>query len=204
MNNIISIATRQRIADETETRTEFGYERTECACSACVNNCRHLPGYLIPADLERISRYLGYKSIVKFAFDCLLASPGATVARFDGRIFRIPTLVPRRKADGSCIFLDERGRCEIHAVSPFGCSFFDCHQSQEEANARSSRGLQEIARAWAHASRHIYTMLWRLLDTTGHHAIPPEIARQQMQVGSESPALTADNAKQIEAAGNGL
>lgn len=202
MNNIISITTRQRIADET--RTEFGFERTECACSACINNCRRLPGYLIPADLERISRALGYKSIVKFAFDCLLASPGATVARHDGRIFRIPTLVPRRKADGSCIFLNERGRCKIHAVSPFGCSFFDCHQSQEEANRRSSRGLQEIARAWVHASGNVYTMLWRLLDTAGHRAIPPEIARQQMRAVNVSLALTTDDAKQIKAAGNDL
>ncbi len=186
MNNIISITTRERVA--VEARTEFGYERTECTCSDCINNCRHLPGYLIPADLERISRYLGYKSIVKFAFDYLLASPGAIVARFDGSIFRIPTLVPRRRADGSCIFLYEHGRCEIHSVSPFGCSFFDCRQSQEEANARSSRGLQEIARSWVHASRHIYTMIWRLLDIAGKRAIPPHIARQRMGMSDASPS----------------
>ncbi len=194
MNNIISITTRKKVADET--RTEFGYERTECACSACVNNCRHLPGYLIPDDLERINRYLGYKSIVKFAFDCLLASPGAIVARVDGSIFRIPTLVPRRKADGSCIFLNERGGCEIHAVSPFGCSFFDCRQSQREANERSSRGLQEIARSWADASCHIYMMVWRLLDVAGKRAIPSHVARQRMQMSDASP-LTNDSTNDL-------
>lgn len=184
MNKIISITTRKRVA--TETRTEFGHTRTECACSTCVNNCRHLPGYLIPADLERISRYLGYKSIVKFAFDCLLASPGATVARFDGSIFRIPTLVPRRKADGSCIFLGEGNRCTIHGVSPFGCSFFDCKQTPEETNRRSVRGLQEIAQCWVYASRYIYPMVWRLLDMANLRAIPPEIARRHLNDASST------------------
>jgi hypothetical protein len=37
-------------------RSEFGFFRTVCACAGCVLNCRHLPGYLIPADLERIRR----------------------------------------------------------------------------------------------------------------------------------------------------
>jgi hypothetical protein len=38
----------------TAERIEFGVARTECACSACILNCRYLPGSLIPAVLNRI------------------------------------------------------------------------------------------------------------------------------------------------------
>jgi hypothetical protein len=44
------------MADE---RTNFGYKRIECACTACVRNCYILLGYLIPADIQRIADHLG-------------------------------------------------------------------------------------------------------------------------------------------------
>jgi hypothetical protein len=37
-----------------EVRKEFGFVRTVCACGECTINCHFIPGYLIPADLERI------------------------------------------------------------------------------------------------------------------------------------------------------
>lgn len=163
-------------------RREFDFERTECACRECQQNCRHIPGYLIPDDIERICHHLGYANVGEFAFACLLASMGATVMGQGGRVFQIPTIVPRRKEeDGSCIFLDAGSRCLIHAVSPFGCAMFDCHQSHEEANRRSSRGLQEIAGHWAAEAESGYTVLWRLLYAAGRRAIPPQVARQLMQ-----------------------
>lgn len=67
---------------------------------------------------------MNYRNVVEFAFQNLLASPGAIVMQA-GRVFQIPTLVPRRKPDGSCIFLDENDRCRIHEVSPFGCFSMD-------------------------------------------------------------------------------
>ncbi len=165
-------------------RTEFGFVRTECACPECRQNCRDIPGYLIPDDIERVSRHLGYPDAGEFAYRHLLASPGATVMGAGGRIFQIPTIVPRRKEeDGSSVFLNAEGRCSIHAVSPFGCAMFDCHQSDEEANRRSGRGLQEIARHWAAGAVSAYTVLWRLLYEAGRRAIPPHVARQRMHSG---------------------
>ena len=38
----------------SDIRTEFGFERTECACEECIQFCVSLPGSLIPADLEAI------------------------------------------------------------------------------------------------------------------------------------------------------
>lgn len=158
-------------------RTEFGFTRTECACAACASHCRVVPGYLVPADVERISRHLGYTNPLSCAIAYLLASPGATVMQ-QGRLRQLPTLVPRRQANGACVFLDENNRCRIHAVAPYGCAFFDSHQSDAEATRRSTRGLQAIARLWAQPKTHLYTLLWRILDATGRRALPPALARR--------------------------
>lgn len=166
---------------ESETRAEFGFERSVCACQECTTNCKFIPGYLVPADIERISRALGYTNVVTFALENLAASPGATVMNAEGHVFQISTLVPQRKADGSCKFLDAQNHCLIHASSPFGCAFFDAHQSTDEANRKSSRGLQEVAGQWLAGRASLYAMIWRLLYSAGHRAIPPQIARRRME-----------------------
>src|SRR5918911_3077863 len=166
---------------EAETRAEFGFKRSICACHECTANCKFIPGYLVPADIERISRSLDYSNIVTFALENLAASPGATVMNSEGRVFQIPTLVPQRRADGSCKFLDGQNRCTIHAVSPFGCAFFDAHQSTEEANRKSGRGLQEVAGQWVTGRAGLNAMLWRLLYSAGRRAIPPQVARRRME-----------------------
>jgi Fe-S-cluster containining protein len=173
----ITVPTPSEIA---VARSEFGYERTVCSCVHCVKNCRHIPGYLVPADVGRMARHLGFINLVEFAFRYLLASPGATVIQA-GRVFQIPTLVPRRKEDGSCVFLDEHERCRIHEVSPFGCAFFDVHQSDAESRRRSGCGLQEIAGRWAVSSNtHAYTVIWKLLNAAGLRAVPAHVTRRRM------------------------
>src|SRR5918912_777353 len=166
---------------EVEPRAEFGFKRSVCACHECTANCKFIPGYLVHADIERISRSLDYSNIVTFALENLAASPGATVMNAEGRVFQIPTLVPRRRDDGSCKFLDEQNRCSIHAVSPFGRAFFDAHQSTDEANRKSGRGLQEVAEQWVAGRASLYAMIWRLLYPEGHRAIPPQVARKRME-----------------------
>jgi len=172
------------------TRTEFGFKRTVCACGECTHNCRVIPGYLIPDDIERISRHFGYNNLVRFAFENLAASTGATVmSSGDGRIFRIPTLVPQRQANRACKFLQD-GKCTIHAVSPYGCAMFDVHQSHAEANRRSARGLQEIACEWTREARSTYVLIWKMLDAAGIRAVPPEVARRRMpEAARETQAL---------------
>lgn len=171
---------------QINARVEFGFTRTECACRKCQKHCRQIPGYLIPDDVERISRHLGDADPREFADRYLLASPGATVMSADGHIIQISTLVPRRQENGSCIFLTADGWCSIHAVAPFGCAFFHCSQSQAEANRRSSRGLQEIARHWIEKTTSSYTMLWRRLYQAGRRAIPPHLARPHMPPDEQS------------------
>jgi hypothetical protein len=132
---------------------------------------------MVPADLEKICEYLGEDDLVSFAFNHLLASPGATVL-ISGEIFQIPTITPARKADGSCHFL-ENDRCTVHPVSPFGCRFFDHTQSKETADAISMRGLVEIARAWQRGD--LYARLWLMLHEAGRIAPPPKEARARMR-----------------------
>lgn len=167
----------------TLNREEFGFARTVCDCAECTINCHYLPGYLIPADLARMTAYAKHTDLIAFALAFLLASPGATVLE-RGQLRQIPTLVPTRRADGACIFLDEKNHCRLHTVSPFGCAFFDQHQRREESDERSYRGLQQIAAAWA--MDHPYAQLWRLLRDCGRIAPAPIVARRQMQA-----ALTA-------------
>ena len=100
-----------------------------------------------------------------------------------GRLRQIKTLVPARQQNGACVFLDENEGCSVHAVSGFGCSHFDAHQSAEEANRRSSWGLRQIDRAWDEYD--LYAQLWMLLSALGRVAPSPIVARALVQEALE-------------------
>jgi Fe-S-cluster containining protein len=185
--------TRQPLPLLDSARTEFGYVRTICACHECTLNCRHIPGYLIPADLERIHQHHApNQDLDDWALQHLLASPGAIVL-CRGQKARILTLVPGRRPDGACIFLTATGQCAIHAVAPYGCAFFDAHQVTAEADRRSKRGLQAIIEAWN--TNGLYARLWMALAEAGFVSPGPEVARRELQqaltrsdsVGRETP-----------------
>ncbi|MBL8794108.1 MAG: hypothetical protein JNM56_09390 [Planctomycetia bacterium] len=160
-------------------RSEFGLARTVCDCTDCVLNCRFLPGYLVPADLSRIGEHLAPdEDLLAWSREHLLASPGAQVMR-DDRVFRIRTLVPARREDGACRFLTAADRCAIHPVAPFGCAFFDTHQTREDSDARSKLGLQAVLEAWQ--SGDTYAQVWAMLAEAGRVAPPPEVCRAQMR-----------------------
>jgi Fe-S-cluster containining protein len=165
-------------ANAAAARTEFGYARTECACERCALNCHFMPGYLVPADLHRVARLLGFGNVFEFAARHLVASPGALVMSA-GRRFRIKTLVPARRPDGACVFLDEGDRCRIHEWSPYGCSFFDDHQTREEADIRSAEGLRAVHRAWLAGG--VYSFVWRALCVLGRTSPPAEELRAKMK-----------------------
>jgi hypothetical protein len=165
---------RQPLPQVDPARVEFGFERTVCACDACIPFCRHIPGYLVPADLERWSNSHGGDDFERWASQHLLASPGALVVH-GGKLGRIRTLVPARRENGSCVFLTAEGRCSIHALAPFGCAFFDAHQSQAEADRRSQRGLRAVLEAWQASGP--YARLWQALHAAGRDAPLPAVAR---------------------------
>lgn len=156
----------------------LGHRRTICKCDLCATNCRFIPGYLLPEDLDHIPPFLGYSELFEFAEKNLLASPGALVAK-NGKLFRIRTLVPARNDRGWCKFFDGR-LCTIHPVSPFGCAFFDSHQKQSESNAISGAGLTIIAGLWEDHPDSPYCQIWNELDRKGMRAPAPEKCREKM------------------------
>jgi len=178
--------TKQPLPVVDSARTEFGFSRTQCDCLECTRNCHHIPGYLVPADLERIHQHVAPDhDLLAWAKEHLLASPGALVTR-DHQTFRIPTLVPARRPDGACIFLTATDHCAIHAVSPFGCAFFDAHMPHAEADRRSKRGLHAVLQAWN--GNGLYAQVWMALADDGLVAPAPEVARQQLrEAGRKEP-----------------
>lgn len=166
-------------------RTEFGFIRTIADGPLERLNCKYIPGYLIPADLERIASAMGATNIEAWAMDNLLASPGATVARMTAtglKPFQIHTLVPARAATGHCIHLCEQG-CKIHPVAPFGCAFFDNDQSMEEAQRKSSEGLKAIMAEWEKDGP--YAQIWKKLDAAGKKAPWPRDCRAKLAIAYE-------------------
>jgi len=143
--------------------------RTICACPECTGWCRRMPGCLAPGDAERIADWLG--TTIEAVEAELEASPGALVV-YEGRIGRIGTIVPARKSDGTCGYLDNAGRCTIHPVAPFGCAYFDAHQSQREGNRRSQAMLRSILES------DDYRAMRARLIAAGRIAQAPEVLRQ--------------------------
>jgi Fe-S-cluster containining protein len=111
------------------------FTRTTCACENCVRCCKRQPGALAAGDYERIRLYL--QATDNELQSKLCASPGSIIKRLDtGRTERVGSITPRMHK-GRCVFLDERDRCSIHAVAPFGCSMFDTHMNHATAHPRS-------------------------------------------------------------------
>lgn len=150
------------------------YERSSCACQTCVAGCKTMPGYLIPSDIDRIGESFGVQeeNLLEFAQKNLVASEGATVGRYHplyGRVvpIKVPTIVPRSKPDGSCVFLDSQDRCTIHAVSPYGCRVFSaCGTASVLDDEKSMAGLRAIME---HGG---YQNLWNYLNSHGAVAAP--------------------------------
>lgn len=158
------------------SRQEYGFNATTCACEACNHFCTYLPGFLAVSDLQRLFGFLGLgASLEEFAEKYLNASPGAKALTAKG-VTSIPTLVPARKEDGSCIFLTENKLCGIHAVAPYGCRFFDDHMPAEDGDKRATAALLDIMANVAVGGD--YSRIWRHLNHCGLKAPSPDVLRK--------------------------
>lgn len=151
-------------------RTEFGVSRASCSCRECRRNCMYMPGFLIPPDLERMIP--PDTDPLAWAELNLLASPGAIVMQH-GNVFRIGTLVPATKPDGSCIHYQKRG-CAIWENAPFGCAFFGCGASDE--SRMSNQGLMMTWKA-QRDPESLYSRIWNHLWDSGKQQEPVEDIR---------------------------
>lgn len=143
------------------TRTQHGFPRTVCGCEFCRAPCRHIPGSLDVADLPR------------------LCPPGQDVFAWAELHLRAlvdrpaPTLVPARQANGHCHWLFD-GMCAVHADAPYGCAFFDTHQSDAEVERRRAATLS--ARRQDAADNGLYTRVWQHLCAQGLVGLPGDRA----------------------------
>lgn len=151
-------------------RKEYGFKRVKCACRRCQINCEYMPGYLVPEDVERIMKHLGYDDPIAFARDNLRFSED-TIVKKGSTTYAIGTLVPRRQKGGSCKFLTPEGRCGIHEVSPFGCAFFGGKMSKDEEDQRAEVSLARIAHAHQRETySSLYVRLFTYLKSQGLRA----------------------------------
>ena len=154
------------------SRKAFGHPRLMCDCFGCSALCKHMPGMLIPDDLPALERAIAPRRLE----DCLQASPGGVLKDSrTGATQRIPSLTPRSDRTGRCMFLSASGTCEIHAVSPFGCAFFDSHGTFPNGEPLLIKGLKQIWNDFRNKGR--YAQLWTKLWTAGRRGRKPEEAR---------------------------
>jgi len=158
-----------------ENRTEFGFHRTVSGTAKDVDCCKHMPSYLVPSDLERLSSRLGCNPL-ELAKEHLLASPGSLIIE-RGVPRRVPSLVLARNPDtGHCKFL-KNGLCSIHESAPYGCAFFDYAMPKAEGNERSLAGINALLDEWDKDDSSDYVLLWKILKMSNKCAAGPEVCR---------------------------
>jgi hypothetical protein len=133
-----------------------------------------MPGFLIPSDLERMIP--AGADPLQWAESNLLASPGA-LAMKNGKTFRIHTLVPTTKPDGSCIHYRKQ-HCQIWENAPFGCAFFGCGAKDEDRVSKS--GLVDVMKA-QNDVESLYSRIWEHLWDLEKRQDPPEVTRARMK-----------------------
>lgn len=160
-------------------RTEFGFKRCVATGHDEVLNCRFMPGFLIPADLERMASFCGWNDTVKWAMEHLLASRGATVV-YKGQLRHVGSLVPKRQANGHCFYL-YGDLCAIHEVSPFGCAFFHTQMTDQEADAVSEAGIMAMMKD--REEHGLYSQIWDALNAMRRIAKPASDCKREMRAG---------------------
>ena len=131
------------------------------------------------------------ETILDFVKDHFQASDGAVVMQ-RGEITRIPTITPMLTERG-CVFLDAGGRCKIWAYAPAGCSHFDVHQTQEEADRRSLQILGACQMAFKTGDH--YARAWQWLRDLGN--VPPSVQERRGKLQAVLKQLETGDAQEV-------
>jgi predicted DsbA family dithiol-disulfide isomerase len=138
--------------ESAPARERYGFPRTRCGCDFCRAYCRHTPGMLDVDDIARLCPQ--GEDVFAWAEQHLQAVTDRPY----------PKLVPARQANGHCHWYVE-GNCAVHENAPYGCAYFDAHQSPAEVEQRS-RAVTRATREDA-ASDGLYHRVWHHLRDLG-------------------------------------
>ena len=133
------------------------YERSFCDCTACRQSCRDRPGALAPCDMDHIAEYDGQEECSEeYLLAHFKACADGPVASYE-EAPEVHTLAirPKRKADGSCVFLTSEGRCSIHPVAPFECKVTRSCEPSDGAGA-----LKALAKVNSKSADYIQLHMW--------------------------------------------
>lgn len=138
-----------------------------------------MPGMCASGDVEAIAKYLG-QDLPEVLAENFVSGDGAKCMRRtdDGsvEVFSIPTITPRQRADGTCVFLDDAGLCKIHSVSPLGCACVDSHMSRANSGDKIVHdALYEICQDKE------YQRQWYALHEAGLRARPTRERRDAFE-----------------------
>lgn len=167
-------------------------QRTSCSCETCQVGCKTLPGALVPADLIKMQQHIEPDaSLTEFADKYLVVSSGARILNPQTRqAMSVPSLAPKQRSDGTCIFYNRQGRCDIHQVSPFGCSMFDTHETESVSTPLvRDMVLQQYE---SHCTGGVYHQLCQYLYAKGQHATPLEDRRRAYEEMLNKPQKEND------------
>jgi hypothetical protein len=137
-----------------------------------------MPGNLAPEDLWPLARRLGTVPTGLVYHGHVVASEGAVVWSRERGFFRIRTLVPAARENGTCGFL-AGDRCSVHDVSPFACACCDPHMDGTAGEARSRAMLLAILEDQERDGP--YARLWRLAHQLGRVATPLNERKQRLR-----------------------
>ena len=160
-------------------REQYGFRRTECGCALCAAPCRHIPGSLDLADLERLCP--PGRDMFAWAEEHLRAVPDKAY----------PTLVPARGVDGACHWHFD-GKCVVHEAAPYSCAFFDAHMPEQEVRKRSEATV--TARREHAGAGGLYYRVWQQLCRKGLTSRSGDrlaLADEMRRIQARQPAAAA-------------
>lgn len=139
-------------------------QTTDCSCDTCVNACKTRPGWFAPGEAAKAAELLGMTEqeffnqflSVDYWYDSppiWIVTPSIVGAK-TGWEYPDEGMLPKR---GQCVFLDDSGKCCIHAAKPYECRKY---QHDDDNNTIIDRH-ERVAKSWVGRHAEIFALLGR-------------------------------------------
>lgn len=99
-------------------------KKSSCDCDKCKGMCKRVPCIGTPRDILNIMEIKGI-DFVKENFSLTKYAPLKIIGIASDYTNMIAA---NRRDDGSCVFFNEKGLCDIHDIKPTEGSYTSCHE----------------------------------------------------------------------------